>query len=84
MVYPVAAAAGPGGTLLVLDQLRHKILAFDGQHEFLSEYGSIGDTPGAFYYPASMATDGNGHLYVAQSFRSLVQVFNVQADGAAE
>lgn len=84
MVYPVAAAAGPGGTLLVLDQLRHKIMAFDGQHEFLSEYGSIGDTPGAFYYPASMATDGNGHVYVAQSFRSLVQVFNVQADGTAE
>lgn len=84
MVFPVAAAAGPGGTLLVLDQLRHKILAFDGRNEFLSEYGSIGDTPGAFYYPVSMATDGGGHVYVAQSFRSLVQVFNVQAVGTAE
>jgi len=84
MVAPVATAAGPQGTLLVLDQMRHKILAFDGQHEFLSEYGSIGDAPGAFYHPVSMAADGTGHVYVAQGYRGRVQVFSVLADGTVE
>lgn len=88
MVAPVAVAAGPGGTLLVLDQMRHKILAFDGRHEFVGEFGSIGDAPGAFYHPVSMATDGSGHLYVAQGYRGRVQVFSVAfsvpGDGAVE
>ena len=84
MVTPVATAEGPRGMLLVLDQMRHKVMAFDGQHEFLDEFGSIGDAPGDFYHPVSMATDAAGRLYVAQGYRSRVQVFSVLADGAVE
>ena len=50
----------------------------------MTEFGSIGDAPGAFYYPVAMAADGAGHVYVAQGYRGRVQVFNVQADGTAE
>jgi hypothetical protein len=84
MVAPVATAVGPGGLLLVLDQMRHKLMAFDGQHEFLDEYGSIGDAPGDFYHPVSMATDASGHVFVAQGYRSRVQMFSVLADGTVE
>lgn len=84
MVTPVATAEGPRGMLLVLDQMRHKVMAFDGQHEFLDEFGSIGDAPGDFYHPVSMATDAAGRLYVAQGYRSRVHVFSVLADGAVE
>jgi hypothetical protein len=84
MVAPVAVAEGPGGTLLVLDQMRHKILAFGADQEFISEFGSIGDAPGAFYHPVSIATDGSGHLFVAQGYRGRVQVFSVLAAGAVE
>ena len=84
MVAPVSVAAGPQGTVLVLDQMRHKVLAFDTQGGFISEFGSIGDAPGAFYHPVSIATDGTGHLYVAQGFRGRVQAFSVLADGTVE
>lgn len=84
MVTPVAVAAGPQGTLLVLDQMRHKILVFDDKQQFVTEFGSIGDAPGAFYYPVAMAADSAGHVYVAQGYRGRVQVFNVRADGAVE
>ena len=83
-VFPVAAAAGPQGSLLVLDQMRHKVMVFDAANTFVTEYGSIGDAPGRFYHPVSIATDSNGRLYVAQGFRGRVQVFNVLADGAGE
>jgi len=83
-VFPVAAAAGPQGSLLVLDRMRHKVMVFDAKNQFVTEYGSIGDAPGRFYHPVSMATDGAGRLYVAQGFRGRVQVFNVLADGAGE
>lgn len=84
MVAPVSVAEGPGGSLLVLDQMRHKILAFGANQEFLGEYGSIGDAPGNFYHPVSIATDGSGHLYVAQGYRGRVQVFSVLAAGTVE
>jgi DNA-binding beta-propeller fold protein YncE len=83
-VFPVAAAAGPQGSLLVLDRMRHKVMIFDAANTFVSEYGSIGNAPGRFYHPVSIATDGNGHLYVAQGFRGRVQVFNVLATGMGE
>jgi DNA-binding beta-propeller fold protein YncE len=83
-VTPVAVAAGPQGSLLVLDRMRHKVMVFDAANKFITEYGSIGDAPGRFYHPVSMATDGEGRLYVAQGFRGRVQVFNVLADGAGE
>ncbi len=64
--------------------MRHKVMAFDGQHEFLGEYGSIGDAPGEFYHPVSLAADTQGHIFVAQGYRSRVQVFSVLADGTVE
>lgn len=84
MVAPVAVAEGPGGSLLVLDQMRHKVIAFGRDGAFISEFGSIGDAPGDFYHPVSIATDGSGHLYVAQGYRGRVQVFSVLADGTVE
>lgn len=80
-VFPVAAAVGPQGTLLVLDRMRHKVMVFDEQNKFVSEYGSIGDAPGRFYHPVSLASDGAGRCYVAQGYRGRVQVFNVLATG---
>jgi len=84
MVFPVDAAFGPAGELLVLDRMRHKILVFDRDFAFVTEYGSLGSTPGTFYHPLSLAADGRGRIYVAQGFQGLVQVFSVPGDGAVE
>jgi DNA-binding beta-propeller fold protein YncE len=84
MVFPVAAAYGPSGELLVLDRMRHKILVFGQDHGFVTEFGSLGSTPGTFYHPLSLASDGQGRIYVAQGYQGLVQVFSVPAAGTVE
>jgi len=82
MVFPVAAAAGPDDTILVLDRLRHKILVFDTEYTFVTEFGSLGSRPGQFYHPVSMAADATGSIYVAQGYKGRVQVFNVLGNKA--
>jgi hypothetical protein len=77
LVLPVSVAAGPEGTVLVLDRLRHKILVFDADNKFQGEFGSLGSRPGQFYHPVSMAAGADGSIYIAQGYQGRVQVFNV-------
>lgn len=82
-VLPVGVAFGPAGEVLVLDRLRAKILLFDPQHEFVTEFGSLGFGPGQFYHPAALATTADGKLYVAQGFQGRIQTFRLSLrDGA--
>ena len=71
------ASSGLLDPILVLDRLRHKILVFDAEYVFHTEYGSLGSRPGQFYHPVSMAADKNGSIYVTQGYKGRVQVFNV-------
>ncbi|MCB1184227.1 NHL repeat-containing protein [bacterium] len=81
LVFPVGAAFGPHGELLVLDRMRHKVLVFDGtDYEFQSEFGAQGSSPGQFYHPVALASSADGRLFVAQGFQGRVQVFNILAD----
>ncbi len=78
MIFPVGAAFLPDGTFLMLDRMRHKIMAFDADHQFIGEYGSLGAGPGQFYHPSSLATDHTGRCFVGQGFQGRVQVFKVE------
>jgi hypothetical protein len=74
--FPVDVAFGPEDTVLVLDRMRHVILVFTQSHEFVTEYGRMGASPGAFYHPTSLAY-ASGRAYVAQGFEGRVQVYDV-------
>jgi DNA-binding beta-propeller fold protein YncE len=74
--FPVDVAFGPEDTVLVLDRMRHVILVFDRDQEFITEYGYMGAAPGAFYHPVSLAF-ASGRAYVAQGFEGRVQVYDV-------
>jgi tripartite motif-containing protein 71 len=74
--FPVDVAFGPENTVMVLDRMRHKIIVFDENYDFITEYGRMGGAPGAFYHPVSLAY-ASGRAYVAQGFEGRVQVFNV-------
>ena len=76
-VLPVGVAFGPAGEVLVLDRLRAKILLFDPQHEFVTEFGSLGFGPGQFYHPVALAATADGKIYVAQGFQGRIQVFRL-------
>ncbi len=74
--FPVDVAFGLDGLVMVLDRMRHVIVVFDENHDFVTEYGRMGSSPGAFYHPVSM-TFASGRLYVAQGFEGRVQSFHV-------
>lgn len=74
--FPVDVAFGLDGLVMVLDRMRHVIVVFDENHDFVTEYGRMGASPGAFYHPVSMAF-ASGRLFVAQGFEGRVQSFDV-------
>jgi DNA-binding beta-propeller fold protein YncE len=58
--------------------MRHKVLMFDEDHNFLADVGSMGAGMGQFYHPAAIAASDNGKVYVAQGYDGRVQVFNIR------
>jgi hypothetical protein len=77
LVFPVAVACGPQGTILVLDRMRCKILVFDAEHRFVTEYGQLGAAPGQLYHPVSLASAGDGRVHVAQGYQGRVQTYRI-------
>jgi outer membrane protein assembly factor BamB len=85
LAFPVGVAFAPGGVVLVLDRLKHSIVAYDADRRFVKEYGTYGFAPGSLYYPSAIGTFPDGRVYVAQGYQGRVQVFRFQdeADDSA-
>lgn len=66
------------GTVLVSDELNHRILHFDSQGELLWQLGGKGNSLGKFYYPRGMAVDGN-EIFVCDSWNHRIQVLDMGA-----
>ena len=83
-----AIAFAPDGTFYVADIGNHRIQKFGPDRRFLTAWGSKGQEPGQFDTPIDLVVDGQGRVYVVDSFRNAfpagpetgaVQVFD--ADG---
>lgn len=83
-----AIAFAPDGTFYVTDPGNHRIQKFGPDRGFLTAWGSEGQEPGQFITPIDVVVDGQGRVYVLDSFRNnvppdpetgAVQVFD--ADG---
>jgi len=62
----------------VSDPLDHTIQVFgwqDGKLKFEYSYGSAGSDPGKFLYPAGIAIDRTGRIYIADKVNKRVQVW---------
>ena len=64
------------GRLCVADSLRHCIVVFDRQEQFVAEFGRRGDGPGEFNFPTHLAADSEGRLLVTDSMNSRVQILD--------
>ncbi len=85
LIFPVGVAPGPGGTVAVLDRMRHKLLLFDRDFVFRAEFGAMGAGPGDFYHPLALATAPEAGLaYVTQGFEGRVQVFRLSSLDTSE
>lgn len=64
--------------IYIVDYLRHTILVYNMEGQWLYEIGSKGTRPGYFFYPSAVCIDNNGILYVADTFNHRVQIFSIR------
>lgn len=66
------------GTILVSDELNHRLLRFDSSGELIWQLGGKGNTLGKFYYPRGIAVAG-GEIFVCDSWNHRIQVLDMGA-----
>jgi DNA-binding beta-propeller fold protein YncE len=79
---PRGVAIDSQGRVYVVDTSAHSVSVY-GQYkegearlEFLGSFGTQGVADGAFSYPNSIAVDGRGRLYIADSSNNRVQLWS--------
>jgi DNA-binding beta-propeller fold protein YncE len=84
---PMAVASGPDDRIYVADSKNNRIVAFDRNGRYLTQFGSFGVAKpsagrkvawkgGQLNYPTGVATDTNGDVYVADFYNDSISVFN--------
>ncbi|MEX0912441.1 MAG: peptidyl-alpha-hydroxyglycine alpha-amidating lyase family protein [Gemmatimonadota bacterium] len=53
-----------------------RILKFNSDGEFLTEWGSMGDGPGQFTQPHNLAMDSQGRLFIADRSNDRIQIYD--------
>jgi len=75
--YPAHIALS-GDRLLVVDSLNFRVQMFSLEGEYRGSFGIHGDQPGYLAQPKGIATDSDGHVYIAESVTGIVQVFDIE------
>ena len=76
---PNDVAFGPNGDIAVSDGYGNdRVALFDKHGKFLRAWGKMGQAPGEFSQPHSVAFDSRGRIYVADRNNSRIQVFDGQ------
>ena len=60
----------------IADTGNARIQIFDKNGTFVYAWGGYGDTPGMFHTPTAMVFDKNGELFVTDSGRDTIQIFD--------
>ena len=77
---PAVAAFDPNGDFLLGDGYWNcRVVRYNAQGEYLSEFGSCGDGPGEFDTVHGLGIDRDGRIYVADRSNDRIQVF--EGDG---
>lgn len=69
-------AVDKDGNIYLLDKDNSRIQKFDGQGNFLLEWGELGKSDGQFDLPKGFALDEAGNIYVADTENNRVQKFD--------
>jgi len=63
------------GRVLVVDTGDKRVVVFDADGSYLTQFGGAGLGPGQFDEPVGIALDGDGNVYVTDTWNQRVQVF---------
>ncbi len=78
---PRGIAVDSWGHVFVVDTGNKRIVIFDANGKFLSQFGDAGVLLGQFDEPVDVAIDANGYAYVTDTWNQRVQVFAPGSDG---
>jgi sugar lactone lactonase YvrE len=69
------------GHVLVADTGNKRVIVYDADGNFISQFGGGGIAPGQLEEPVGLALNAEGTLYVADTWNQRIQAFNSNADG---
>ena len=72
---PRGLAVDAEGRVYVSDTGNKRIVVFDANGNFITQFGSAGFDPGQFDEPVGVAVDKNGTVYVADTWNQRIQTF---------
>ncbi len=78
---PRGIAVDAKGNVLVVDTGNKRVIIYDGNGQYISQFGSAGLQPGQFDEPVGIALDSQGNVYIADTWNQRVQVFAPSPDG---
>jgi DNA-binding beta-propeller fold protein YncE len=78
---PRGIAVDRQGHIFVADTGNKRIVVFDEDGNYITEFGSAGFDPGQFDEPVGVAVAGDGTVYVTDTWNQRVQSFIPSADG---
>lgn len=78
---PRGLAVDQQGRVYVTDTGNKRVVIFDSNGQYLTQFGQLGMEPGQFDEPVGIALDAQGNVYVADTWNSRVQVFSPLPDG---
>jgi sugar lactone lactonase YvrE len=73
---PNDIAIDGSGNRFVADQLNSRIVKFDYNGNYLSQFGGSGSASGKCNQPEGLAVDGSGYVFVADTYNHRVQKFD--------
>jgi uncharacterized protein (TIGR03663 family) len=78
---PRGIAVDSRGRVFVTDTGNKRVLVYDADGKFITQFGQVGMQPGQFDEPVGLALDSQGNVYVADTWNQRIQVFAPNADG---
>jgi predicted membrane-bound mannosyltransferase/DNA-binding beta-propeller fold protein YncE len=79
---PRGIAVDSQGRVFVADTGNKRIVVFDEDGDYITEFGTAGFDPGQFDEPVGVAVAGDGTVYVTDTWNQRVQSFIPSEDGA--